>query len=85
MNHIHHSIPSTSNQNISSRIHSYMAERDNSFGEHQRVPANGHSFQLPTNIVDVHHGKPVRLQVKVIVPVNDHPNVMIINIQSNVN
>ncbi|KAJ6218489.1 hypothetical protein RDWZM_009646 [Blomia tropicalis] len=51
-----------------------MAERDNSFGEHQRVPANGHSFQLPTNIVDVHHGKPVRLQVKVIVPVNDHPN-----------
>lgn len=40
---------------------------------------SGSNFAI-TNvpILDVHKGRPLRLQVKVVVPVNDHPNVCII-------
>ena len=31
-----------------------------------------------TPILDVHKGRPVRLQVKVMVPVQDHPNVRLV-------
>jgi len=52
--------------------------------QHQQQPAtmaNGQStaVALPVTVLDVHHGKPVRLQVKVVVPTNDHPNVNVPN------
>lgn len=48
-----------------------MSTRDAVIEDHQWVNAG----PLPVTIVDVHRGKPVRLQVKVLVPTNDHPNV----------
>lgn len=47
--------------------------------EKAESPSSGISSSvqlLPVTVLDVHHGKPVRLQVKVIVPVADHPNVI---------
>lgn len=47
--------------------------------EKAESPSSGSSSSvqlLPVSVLDVHHGKPVRLQVKVIVPVADHPNVI---------
>ena len=36
--------------------------------------ANFANFNSST-LLDIHKGKPIRLQVKVLVPVHDHPNV----------
>lgn len=32
---------------------------------------------LPIITLDVHKGEPIRLQVKVMVPIDDHPNVCV--------
>lgn len=48
-------------------------------GERSMTPTmqdNGNSKQLvtPSPLLDIHKGRPVRLQVRVLVPVKDHPN-----------
>lgn len=49
---------------------------DTNNGEHQFNGANRQpSSQFPIITIDVHKGKPIRLQVKVVVPIHDHPNV----------
>lgn len=53
-----------------------MAQQSDKAESHSPGGGGPSSVQpvVPVTVLDVHHGKPVRLQVKVIVPVADHPN-----------
>ena len=57
------------------------SERQSPKDNHELINASfcdSYTYGIPptaTPILDVHKGRPVRLQVKVMVPVQDHPNV----------